>query len=515
MTDPTAPSPLSHLQARIARGADSARATATSKRHTRGFRTARENLVDLVDPNSFVEYGQLAVAAQRSRRDIDALQHETPGDGIITGTATVNTLHFGDAATRTAVIINDYTVLAGTQGYFHHKKIDRLLEIAERERMPVVMYTEGGGGRPGDTDVMTNMAGLNVPSFWRWAKLSGKVPRISVNNGFCFAGNAALFGAADVRIATQTSWIGMAGPAMIEGGGLGSYAPTDIGPADLHAHNGGVDLLVADEATATQAAKVVLSYTQGDAAHFDVEDQLTLRDILPDNRRMAYDVRKVIRQLFDRHSVTELRPAYGRAIITGFARVAGKAVGFIASDCRHLGGAIDTTAARKCDEFLRLIARWQLPIVSLIDTPGFMVGPASEAEGAARVMPELFNAAAAVTTPWTAIFLRRGYGLGAMALAGGSFEAPTIAASWPQGEFGGMGLEGAVKLGYRKELDALPEGPERQALFESLLAKLYDQGRATEAASFLELDMVIDPADTRAVILRGISNSALRKPRLN
>ena len=504
MKDPKPPSLLSHLQTRLAHGSDAARTDAIAKRHARGFRSARENLQDLVDSDSFIEYGQLAVAAQRSRRDLDALQRDTPGDGIITGIATVNAKAFGSSATQTAIVINDYTVLAGTQGYFHHQKIDRLLEIAERRALAVIMYTEGGGGRPGDTDVMTSMAGLNVPTFWRWSKLSGKVPRVSVANGFCFAGNAALFGAADVRIATQNSWIGMAGPAMIEGGGLGVYKPTDIGPADLHAHNGGVDLLVADEATATQAAKAVLSYTQGDATHFEAEDQQPLRDMLPDNRRMAYDVRKIINHLFDRQSVTELRPAYGRAIITGFARIAGKAVAFIASDCRHLGGAIDTTAARKCDEFLRLVQRWQLPVVSLIDTPGFMVGPASETEGAARVMPELFNAAAAIDTPWVAIFLRRGYGLGAMALAGGSFEAPIIAASWPHGEFGGMGLEGAVKLGYRKELAALPEGAEREALFEVLLAQLYAQGRATEAASFLELDMVIDPADTRATILQGL-----------
>ena len=504
MKDPKSPSPLSHLQTRLDRGSDATRTDAIAKRHARGFRSARENLEALVDRDSFVEYGQLAVAAQRNRRDLESLQRDTPGDGIITGTATVNADAFGPSATRTAIVINDYTVLAGTQGYFHHKKLDRLLDIAEREALPVIMYTEGGGGRPGDTDVTTTMAGLNVTTFWRWSKLTGKVPRVSVTNGFCFAGNAALFGAADVRIATQTSWIGMAGPAMIEGGGLGVYKPTDIGPADLHAHNGGIDLLVADEATATQAAKAVLAYTQGDAISFEADSQQSLRDILPENRRMAFDVRKIINRLFDRQSVTELRPAYGRAIITGFARVAGKAVAFIASDCRHLGGAIDTTAARKCDEFFRLVKRWQLPIVSLIDTPGFMVGPASEAEGAARVMPELFNSAAAIDMPWIAIFLRRGYGLGAMALAGGSFEAPTIAASWPDGEFGGMGLEGAVTLGYRKELEALAEGPEREALFDSLLAQLYAQGRATEAASFLELDMVIDPANTRAIILQGL-----------
>jgi acetyl-CoA carboxylase carboxyltransferase component len=219
---------------------------------------------------------------------------------------------------------------------------------------------------------------------------------------------------------------------------------------------------------------------------------------------MAYDVRKVINTLVDTDSLVEARPKWGRAIITALARIEGRPVALLASDCRHLAGAIDGESADKCADFLTLAQRWQLPVVSLIDTPGFMVGPESEAAGAPRAMGNLFNVGACVTTPWVAIFLRRGYGLGAMALAGGSFARPSIAASWPQGEFGGMGLEGAVKLGYRQELEALPEGPEREARFNELLQALYEKGRATEAASYLEIDAVIDPADTRRVIVSGL-----------
>ena len=501
---PTQIDAQAHLDQATADTSDAVRKSAQEKRHAKGFRTARENLADLVDGDSFVEYGQLAVAAQRGRRDPESMRIDTAADGVITGTATINNGLIASGQSDVAVAIYDYSVLAGTQGFFHHQKLDRIFEVAERECLPFVMYTEGGGGRPGDTDVKVNIAGLNSTSFSRWAGLTGKVPRVTVNNGYCFAGNAALFGAGDIRIATKSSSIGMAGPAMIEGGGLGSFHPNEIGPVNTLCNVGAIDLLAEDEAHATALAKWALSYAQGSVQPGAVTDQTALRTILPENRRMAYDVRRVMEVLFDQQSVLELRPVYGRAVVTALARVEGHPVAVIASDCRHLGGAVDVDAARKAGEMMELAKRWRLPIVSLVDTPGFMVGPDSEAMGAAKVMPELFNTAASVDTPWVGLFLRRGYGLGAMALVGGSFEFPTITASWPQGEFGGMGLEGAVRLGFKKELEAVPEGDARDALYEKLVADMYEKGRATEAAAYLEIDMVIDPAESRKFILRGI-----------
>jgi acetyl-CoA carboxylase carboxyltransferase component len=190
----------------------------------------------------------------------------------------------------------------------------------------------------------------------------------------------------------------------------------------------------------------------------------------------------------------------GRAIVTGLARIRGRAVAVLASDCRHLGGAIDGESATKAAALYQLAERWRVPVVSFIDTPGFMVGPDSEAEGAPRLMSDLFIAGAALTQPIVAVFLRRAYGLGAMAMTGGSFEVPRYAMSWPQGEFGAMGLEGAVHLGFRQELAEAPDETTRQALFDSLLADMYDKGRATEAASYLEIDAVIQPEETRAAI---------------
>jgi acetyl-CoA carboxylase carboxyltransferase component len=492
-------------QERRARTLDEFRSEAREKRHAKGYRTARENVADLVDAHSFQEYGQLAVAAQRSRRDYEELQSSTAADGIITGTCTINAEQVGPAAARAAIIVNDYAVLAGTQGYFHHKKLDRMCELAEEQSLPVIMYTEGGGGRPGDTDVSVQIAGLNINSFYTWAALSCKVPRIAVNNGYCFAGNAALFGSADVTIATRNSWIGMAGPAMIEGGGLGKFKPTEIGPIEVQEKNGVVDIVAEDEAHATALACQLLAYFQGPLQRWTVAPQETLRDMVPEDRRWAYSVRKVIETVADEGSFLELRRIYGRSIITGFIRFEGKPVALIANDCQQMGGAVDAEAAEKAARFLRICEAFKIPLLSLTDTPGFMVGPASEQQAAVRRMTDLFVAGAAMSVPIVAIFLRKGYGLGAMAMTGGSFVRPVYAAAWPTGEFGGMGLEGAVRLGFSKELGAIQDPAEREKLFDELVAQAYEDGKATEAATHLEIDAVIDPADTRAVILRALA----------
>lgn len=495
---------LEHFQQRASLSQDANRQAALKKRHDKGYLSARENLDALCDPDTFMEYGQMAVAAQRLRRDYKDLQSATPADGIITGIATVNAEIHGRDKTQTAIIVNDYSVLAGTQGYFHHKKIDRIVEIATEQKLPVIMMAEGGGGRPGDTDVMTQIAGLQLTSFSTWAALSGQVPTIAIANGYCFAGNAALFGCADIKIATQSSWIGMAGPAMIEGGGLGSFKATEIGPIEVQTKNGVIDLLVENETEACQLARKVLSYCQGDLHQWACSDQNTLIDALPDDRRYSYKIRELIEALVDHDSFIELKPSYGGAIITGLMRIEGKAFAIMANDCRVLGGAIDAQAAAKACDFLKLCDRLKLPLVALGDTPGFMVGPESEAQASVKHFSDFFLAGAQLQAPLVTIFLRKGYGLGAMAMAGGSFSRPRYCASWPTGEFGGMGLEGAVQLGFKKELEEKTNPDERKALFDELVNESYEKGKATEAAAHLELDAVIEPRDTRKMILSAL-----------
>ena len=490
---------------------DVARPEAVAKRHAKGHRTARENLENLCDPGSFVEYGQLAVAAQRQRRSAEELRAETPADGVITGIGTINAGRFGPERSRAAVAINDYTVLAGTQGYFHHRKLDRLFAVAQRQGLPVVMFAEGGGGRPGDVDVTIANSGLDVPTFGAWAALSGRVPRIAVAHGYCFAGNAALFGSADVTVATRSSWIGMAGPAMIEGGGLGTFGPKEIGPIEVQAKNGVVDVVVEDEAEATTVAKQLLGYFQGHDNAWTAPDSDTLRTVLPEDRRYSYDARRLIEGLVDEGSFVELRRAYGGSVITGLARLEGRPVGLLVSDTKALGGAIDAAAAEKAARFLQLLDAFDLPVISLCDTPGFMVGPKSEEEAAVRRMSRLFVVGARVEVPWICVVVRKAYGLGVMALAGGSLARPDLTVAWPQGELGAMGLEGAVRLGFKRELEAAdPE--EREALFDRLVQQLYTKGKAVEAAAFLEVDAVIDPSETRRVVTAALASADGRPP---
>ncbi len=509
--DPGAVRPdLAEAIERHATGADANRPEAVARRRRTNQRTARENVADLCDPGSFIEYGALAVAAQRRRRALDDLLKNTPGDGIITGIGTVNAALFGENSARCAVLAYDYTVLAGTQGAMNHKKKDRLLKIAEEWRLPVVVFTEGGGGRPGDTDVL-GVAGLDVPTFRQYAKLSGLVPRVAINSGRCFAGNAALAGCSDVIIATANSNIGMGGPAMIEGGGLGTYAPEEVGPMAVQVPNGVVDVAVADEAEAVAAAKKYLAYFQGAIGGWQAGDQKMLRTLIPENRLRVYDIRRVIAALADADSVLELRGGFAPGMITALVRIEGEPFGLIANNPMHLAGAIDAPCADKAARFLQLCDAFGLPLLSLCDTPGFMVGPEAEKTALVRRVSRMFVTGADLGVPMFTVVLRKGYGLGAQAMAGGSFHAPFFIVSWPTGEFGGMGLEGAVRLGYRKELESAPTPEAREALFRKMVEQSYARGKAINMAAFLEIDDVIDPADTRRWIMRGLRSAPRRE----
>jgi acetyl/propionyl-CoA carboxylase alpha subunit/acetyl-CoA carboxylase carboxyltransferase component len=491
--------PLDHIRPDLAEsrerhrtGLDEGRPEATERRHAAGRRTARENIADLVDEGSFTEYGALVIAAQRRRRALDDLIARTPADGLVLGTARVG-------GRPVAVMSYDYTVLAGTQGHMNHRKTDRLLELARRERLPLVMFAEGGGGRPGDTDT-TSVGGLDVPTFRLTAELSGQVPLVAVVSGYCFAGNAALAGACDVIIATPEASLGMGGPAMIEGGGLGIVAPGAVGPMSVQVPNGVVDLLVPDDAAAVAAARRYLSYFSGPFPDGEHEDQRRLRHLIPENRVRAYDVRPVIEALCDTGSVLELRPEFGVGILTALVRIGGHPVGLLANNPLHLGGAIDGDAADKATAFLRLCEAHRLAVLSLVDTPGFMVGPEVERTAVVRRFGAMFVAGARLTVPVCAVVLRKAYGLGAMAMTAGDLRRPAITVAWPTGEFGGMGLEGAVRLGYRRELDAISDPGARQARYEQLVADQYTRGKALSTAMAFEIDDVIDPADTRTII---------------
>jgi acetyl-CoA carboxylase carboxyltransferase component len=489
---------LAELRERKALLADEARPEAVAKRHESGRRTARENLADLVDPGSFVEYGGLAIAAQRARRELRELLERTPADGLVGGIARVNGDRFGEAA-ACAVLSYDYMVLAGTQGVFGHRKKDRLFELIERLRLPTVIFAEGGGGRPGDTDYPV-VSALDTRAFALWARISGVAPRIAIVAGRCFAGNAVLAGSADLIVATEDIALGMGGPAMVAGGGLGEFEPEEIGPIDVQAPNGVVDVRVADEAEAVAVTKRLLACFQGSIDGWEAPDPALARSVVPESRRRAYDVHRAVEAIVDVGSAIFLRDQFAREMVVALARIEGRAVGIVANNPMRSAGAITSDGADKAARFMQLCDAYGIPIVSLIDTPGMMVGPEAEATALVRHCSRLFNTGANLRVPLVAAILRKAYGLGAQAMAGGGLHEPLLTVGWPTAELGAMGLEGAVRLGLRRELEAIDDPEERERRVREVTGHAHEHARALNAATIFELDDVIDPAETRGLV---------------
>jgi len=504
---------LAELIKRQSFGLDENRPDVIEKRKQKNQRTARANVLDLCDTESFIEYGALAIAAQRKRRSVEDLIAKTPTDGMIAGVGSVNGSMFAEDKARCMVLAYDYTVLAGTQGFFNHKKKDRMLHLAYEQRLPLIFFAEGGGGRPGDVDAEgVVIAGLDLSTFGAFAKLSGHVPVVGVLSGFCFAGNAALLGCCDVIIATKNSNIGMGGPVMIEGGGLGVFQPEEVGPMDIQTQNGVVDIEVEDDVEAVAVAKKYLSYFQGATPAWEAGDPLKLRTLIPESRKRAYNVRSVIKGIADTDSFLELKPKFGPSMVTGLIRIEGRPFGVIANNSMVTAGAIEAEGADKVARLMQICNAHGLPILSLCDTPGFMVGPEIEKRAQVRHVCRMFVIGSHLTVPYFTIVLRRGYGLGAMAMAKGGFHESFFTAAWPTGEFGGMGLEGAVKAGFKKELAAIEDPQKREELYEFLVAQLYERGKAINMAAYLEIDAVIDPADTRKWIMQGLKSAPARPP---
>jgi acetyl-CoA carboxylase carboxyltransferase component len=487
---------LTEVLARRFLTTDAARPEKVDRWRARGRRTARENIADLVDSASFVEYGRFVTAAQESRRPLVELVVDAPADGLVGGTATV-------AGRACAVLSYDYLVMAGTQGMRGHRKSDRLIELADRMNLPVVFFTEGGGGRPGDTDLPV-VSALDVGSFALWGEL--RTPKIAVVSGRCFAGNAVLAGCADLRVATPDANLGMAGPAMIAGGGLGEFAPEEIGPVSEQAANGVLDIVVDDESEAVAVVRRLLGYLAGPIDAGASDDQTLLRTLLPENDREAFDVRPVVEALADQDTVTWLRAGWAPELVTALAHLDGLPVGVLANQSTHLAGALTADASAKAADFLELCERWRLPVLSLVDTPGFMVGPEAERGGLVRHASRMVTAGARLTTPLVGVVLRRGYGLGAQAMLGGSTHRPLLTVAWPGAHLGPMGLEGAVRLGLAKELAAMPES-EREEAVARHTAEYQQHAKALNAARVFEIDDVIDPSETRAIVAATIRRS--------
>ena len=495
---------------------DENRIESIKKRHQKGLRTARENIEDLCDQNSFKELGSLIIAGQKKRFTQEELIKKTPADGLVSGIGEINLKYFDKSKAKCCILSYDYTVLAGTQGGFNHKKTDRLMSIAKKGSNPIIFFVEGGGGRPGDVDFdLINSGGLDLSTWTEFARLSGKVPRIAIVSGNCFAGNAAIAGCADVIIATKNSSLGMGGPAMIKEGGLGNFKPEEIGPSNVQFSNGVIDILVKDEQEAVAKTKKYLSFFQGSLNDWESNDQNLIQDLIPENRKYAYDVTKILKGIFDKESVLELRAGFAKNMVTCLARIEGKPLGIIANSTKHLGGAIDGDASDKASRFMQLCNAFNLPIISFCDTPGFMVGPDHEKLALVRKSARLFLNGASLSVPIISIILRKAYGLGSMAMAGGNFHESYLTLSWQTGEFGPMGLEAGVKLGFKKELDNTKNETEREKLYNKLVDQAYKKGKAINAASTMEIDEVIDPKETRERITLALESFNFKEIKTN
>lgn len=491
---------------------DENRPEAVARRYSRGYRMPRENIAELMDEGSFKEYWPLIVARQHRRHDMETLRRQTPADGLLAGTGTINADLFGEQAARAMVVHYDYTVLAGTQGGRNHYKQDRMFELAHRFRIPLVLFGEGGGGRPGDDATGPGVA-FDTNTFTTFSKLSGLVPMVCVINGRTFAGNTALVACCDVIIATENTTVAMGGPAMIEGGGLGIYTPEEVGPMSFQVPNGVVDILVKDEAEAVQVAKKYLSYFQGSVQDWQANDQRTLRHVVPENRLRLYDMREIIETIADKDSVLEIREKFGVGVITAFIRVEGRPMGVIANNPHHLAGAIDSDGADKGARFIQLCDAFDIPILSLMDCPGMMVGPDVEKTALVRHCVRMFNAGANLTTPLFGVVVRKAYGLGVQAMCGASALVGFFTVAWPTAEFAGMNIEGSVKLGYRKELAAMEDSEERKREFDTRVARAYEGAKAVNSAPGGGIDDVIDPADTREWIAASLKRLPPVTPR--
>lgn len=481
---------------------DPFRPAAVEKRHGTGHRTTRENIDDLIDADSWLEYGPL-VLANDPRLSKEELILKSAADGMITGIASINGEHFDEPYNKAMIMAYDYMVMAGTQGARNHWKTDRAIAVARAAGLPVILFSEGGGGRASVGGSSAAGSAGSVRTFAHFATLSGLVPIVGINTGRCFAGNASLLGCCDVIIATEDSNIGMGGPAMVEGGGLGVFAPEDIGPMSIQAANGVVDILVRDDAEAVAVGRQYLSYFQGRMPVWEAEDQRVLRHVVPENRLRTYDIRAAIRGMADIGSYLELRRDFGDGMVTAFIRVEGRPIGVFANDPNHFGGAITSPGSDKAARFMQICDAFDIPVLSLCDTPGMMVGPEIEKTALVRHCSRLFVIGTNLTVPFLTVITRKAYGLGAIAMAAGSFKEPLFTVSWPTGEFGGMGLEGQVKLGYRKELMAIDDLEERRRFFDDHVAQAYERGKALNEAVVFGVDDTIDPADTR----RWISNA--------
>lgn len=479
-----------------------------ARQHSQGKLTVRERLDRLFDTGSFTEYGLLAHHQSQS----PAMQGKnTPADGVVTGIGEIN-------GRKVALIAYDFTVMAGSIGMVGEIKAGRIRELALRERIPLVWLIDSAGARI--QEATGSMFARTGDLFREQVIMSGVIPQVAAMMGPGAAGTAYIPGLADfVPMVKGTSNMALAGPHLVKAAVGEDVSAEDMGGSKVHNKISGVaDREVDDDETCLEAIRDYLSFfpssnlekppikESSDPVDRRAEE---LHDIVPANPRQAYDMHKVIAAIADDGEFFPMKPDWARNLVTGFARFGGRPVGVVGNQPKFLGGALDVNSADKAARFVWLCDAFNIPLVFLMDCPGFLVGSAVEKQGIIRHGAKMLFAVAEATVPKITVVLRKGYGAGYYVMNGRAYE-PDVIVGWPTAEISVMGPEGAVNIIFRKQIEAMPED-QRDEARNNMVQMIRDQISPYIAAGWSFVDDLIDPADTRLTIIRGLEASANKK----
>jgi acetyl-CoA carboxylase carboxyltransferase component len=474
---------------------DSARPEATERQHAAGKLTARERLNLLLDPGSAVELGSLVAP---DIPDVDP--SVAPADGLIAMMGMID-------GRPVSAFACDFTVMGGSLGDAGMQKIQAMCDLSLRRGIPLVMLVDGGGHRVHEIDSRPYAFGGDTGPFWRQAQLSGWAPQVAAVMGPAFAGAALFTSFADfVPMVEGTASIGIAGRQLVKAATREELTTEELGGSAVQLRNGNADLGVPDDAACIGAVREFLSFLpsncQGDPPRVTSDDPVDriapeLRDVIPERRSRGYDVMKIIRPIVDHEHVLELQGCYARNIVTALARLDGQPVGIVANQPKFLGGVIDSAACQKAVRFIEMCDAFGVPIISLIDVPGVMIGPQAERDRLVKHSAKPLIAFAHATVPVITVVLRKAYGAGLLAM-GGSRSGVDGALIWPTAEMSAMQIEGAVDIVFRREVAAAEDPAAKR---EELIRHFYAKSTPLRAASGFGIDDVIDPAQTRGKLI--------------
>lgn len=501
------PISLSELNERRHGISDAGRPEAVAKQHARGKLTARERIAELVDTGSFLEAGGLVGTTAGPRRNI----LEAPADGFVTGSALVG-------GRPVSLCSFDFTVAGGSNGKAGTLKFTRLLQRSLDDGNPFVMLMEGGGHRISEgLDSRHFSSGTTI--FQSMSDMSGWVPIVAAVMGPGFAGPTNHASLADfVVMVRPTATMGIAGPALVKAATGEVITKEELGGAAVQADRQGIaDLAVESDAEALEAIRRFLSYFPSNARQplpiVACDDPADRRDeelltLVPANTRRAYDVRKVIGAIVDRDSIFEIKPTYARNVVTTLARLDGRPVGIVANQALHMGGTLDSNACEKAAHFISMCDAFGLPLVFLIDIPGFVPGTMAERQGLGRRSGRLVYELGNATVPRLSVILRKGYGMAYIAMNGGRSFDPDLVVAWPTAEICAMSIEGGVDVGFRKEIEQAAEPEAKRA---ELIGNFRSHVDALYAAEGYGIDDVIDPRDTRLHLITTLNRAGDRR----